>query len=60
MFEMKITYYHTLYKEDVTNIVAKDIKFKVENNETYVYFASSGYGKRINAKYVIKIEAIED
>ena len=57
---MKITYYHTLYNQNVTDIVAKDIQFKVEDNETYVYFAASGHGKRINAKYVVKIEAIEE
>ena len=60
MFNMKITYYHTLYKKNVTEIVAHDIQFKNESGETYVYFAASGHRYRVNAKYVVKVEADEE
>lgn len=53
---MKITYYHTLYKQNVTALVAGDITFK----DGYVYFHSFGSGYAIEAKYIVSITREEN
>lgn len=53
---MKITYYHTLYKRLVTDIVAGDITFM----DGKVYFSSKGHGCCIEVEYVVSIEKGEN
>lgn len=57
----KITYYHTLYKREETDICG-EVEFQHDetHNQTYVVFASMGRKHMIEAKYVRKIEPIED
>lgn len=53
---MKITYYHTLYKKNVTALVAGDISFK----DGYVHFASFGRRYAIEAQYIVSITREEN
>lgn len=55
----KITYYHTLYKREVTEIVCGAIEFHYTDH-AYVTFASMGHGCMVDAKYIRKIELLED
>ena len=55
---LKITYYHTLYKRDVTEICG-EVKFHYTDH-VYVTFASGGHGYLVDAKYIKAIEPIED
>jgi len=53
----KITYYHTLYKREVTELVRNgEFEFK----DGRVVFNSFGHGVAIEFEYVRKIELIED
>lgn len=53
---LKITYYHTLYKRDVTDIVCGGIEFK----NGYVVFSSSGHKYAVGLVYVKAIEPLEN
>ena len=56
MYQIKITYYHTLYKRNVTEHVADDIVFK----DGKAVFSSMGYRQAVEAEYIVSIEPIED
>ena len=56
---VKITYYYTLYKREITRIVAGDIAFKTTESNSYVIFHSGGHGYQIETKYIRKIEPLE-
>ena len=49
---MKITYYHTLYKMNVTRNVAGNIEFK----DGYANFAAEGHRYSIGIEYIVTIE----
>jgi hypothetical protein len=53
---MKVTYYSTLYKRDVTVIVLETVVF----DEGMIKFASGGHKYAVDLKYVKKIESLED
>ena len=55
---LKITFYHTLYKEDVT-MICGDIQFHYTDH-AYVTFASMGSGYLVDAKHIKNITSIED
>ena len=55
----KITYYHTLYKRDVTDIVCGEIQFH-HTDHTYVTFKSAGHGVLVDAQYIKSIEPMDD
>ena len=52
---MKVTYYSTLYKEDITRTVFGPIEFK----DGYIVFASNGSRYAVDFKDIRKIEATE-
>lgn len=56
---MKIIFYHTLYKRDVEYMVFGNIEFHYEDH-AYVTFKSGGHGYMVDAKYIKRIEPIED
>lgn len=56
MYGMKITYYHTLYKRNVTDIVAGSIRIK----DGKAIFASGGHKYAIDLVYIVSIEPIEE
>lgn len=54
----KITYYHTLYKKDITCIVCGAVEFHYTDH-AYVTFKSGGHGYLVDTQYIKKIEPIE-
>lgn len=54
---MKITYFSTLYKRNVTAIVFGEIKFTMDG---HIQFYSMGHGYELRLNQVKKIELIED
>lgn len=56
MYAMKITYYHTLYKRNVTGIVAGSIEVK----DGKAVFASGGHKYAIDLDRIVSIEPIEE
>lgn len=56
--EMKLTYFDTLYKRDVTMIIAQGTKIEFKNNA--VHFYSGGHGYEIELEYIKEIESLED
>lgn len=54
----KITFYHTLYKKDITMIATGTIQFRYTNH-TYATFKSGGRGYIVDAQYIKKIELME-
>ena len=55
---MKLTYFDTLYKRNVTMFIAPGTKIEFKNNE--VVFASGGMKYAIEIEYLIEIEEVED
>lgn len=55
----KITYYHTLYKKEVTDIVCGSIDFRYTDHAVVIYH-SGGHGHIVDTKYIKKIEPLED
>lgn len=53
---IKITYFHTLYKKNVTSIVFGDIEFK----DGQVYFSASGHRYAVLVEHIVSIQKIED
>lgn len=49
---MKITYFHTLYKRNVTCNVAGNIEFK----DGYANFAAGGHRYSVGIEYIVAIE----
>ena len=49
---MKITYFHTLYKKEVTANVCGEIEFK----DRMAWFSSGGHYYAVEVKYIRKIE----
>lgn len=56
MYAMKITYYHTLYKRNVTDIVAGSIEVK----DGKVVFASGGHRYAVELENIVSIDPIEE
>ena len=56
---MKITYYHTLYKKDVTAIVCGSIEFHYTDH-AYITFKSGGHGYLVDAQYIKSIAPLND
>lgn len=52
---VELTYFHTLYKTDVTCLVCGGITFE----DGFAFFASSGHRYRIKAEHVRSINAVE-
>ncbi len=55
----RITFYHTLYKRDVTTIAGGAIEFHYTDH-AYITFKSGGHEYLVDAQYVKKIEPVED
>ena len=55
---MKLKYFDTLYKRDVTMIIAQGTKIEFKNNA--VHFYSGGHGYEIELEYIKEIESLED
>lgn len=53
---MKITYYHTLYKREVTNIVTGNIDFK----DGKAFYAAHGRKYCVEIKYIVSITDLEE
>ena len=56
MYKMRIRYYHTLYKREVTENVGGDIKFE----DGRAVLCSMGHRYAVELERVIAIEPIED
>ena len=54
----KITYYHTLYKRDVTLITCGKINFHFTDH-AFVTFKSGGHGYLVDTQYIKCIEPME-
>lgn len=56
----KITYYDTLYKRIVTDIVAGAIEFENTPSGPAAVFCSMGHREMIHVKHIKSIEPLED
>lgn len=56
---MKITYYHTLYKRNCTDITNK-VNFTEQNGVKGIEYKAFGKGKFIEMEYVVSIEETEE
>lgn len=54
---MQITYYHTLYKREITTLV---IDGEFEFKDGRVVFSSGGHRYAVEFEYIRKIEPIKD
>ena len=52
----KITYYHTLYKRDVTEIVTGRIDF----HQDHITFFCMGHGQAVRYEYIKSIEPLDE
>ena len=52
---MRVIYFHTLYKREVSDIVAGDIKF----DDDGVTYSAGGHRYHIEYRYIRKIELVE-
>lgn len=52
----KITYYHTLYKRDVTELVTGKIEF----HQDHITFSCMGHGQAVRYEYIKSIEPQEE
>ena len=52
----KITYYHTLYKRDVTEIVTGRIDF----HQYHITFFCMGHGQAVRYEYIKSIEPLDE